>query len=290
MKMIFVFVLCCTQSLCLFSLDKWFIAFKKNSGDPLSHLELYTPLFPPEGKFYADPMLFKYKGINYIFFEDYDYKKGVISCVTVDKELYISEPIKIIELETHLSFPYVFMDNHHIYMIPESGNAKEIALYEAMQFPEKWEKQRVLLPIKGADNILFQHEGYYWLFTSTYPKYNLLIFYADNLFSEFHAHPINNLNLIGRNAGAVFNNKGRLIRPVMDSTDGYGHHIVLKEIVKLSPYDFEEKEVGLITPDWAPRLKGTHTFNFNEDLIVYDGKMINEPFPIIETSSKILKD
>jgi hypothetical protein len=73
--------------------------------------------------------------------------------------------------------------------------------------------------------------------------------------------------------------QGRLIRPVMNSEISYGHHIVLKEILTLTPNEFEERDIYTMNPDWAPRLKGMHTFNFNEDLVVYDGKVVSEPFP-----------
>jgi hypothetical protein len=65
----------------------------------------------------------------------------------------------------------------------------------------------------------------------------------------------------------------------MNSEISYGHHIVLKEILTLTPNEFEERDIYTMNPDWAPRLKGMHTFNFNEDLVVYDGKVVSEPFP-----------
>ena len=44
--------------------SKYFIAIKKNEGDPLTDLESYTPLLPPKGKFYADPFLYKYNPLH----------------------------------------------------------------------------------------------------------------------------------------------------------------------------------------------------------------------------------
>src|SRR5689334_4165568 len=120
-------------------MNQWFVAFKKNDGvHPYELLHDYTPMFPPNGKFYADPMLFKYNGINYIFFEEYDYNKGVISFITVDEDLNISTPIRVLELDTHLSFPFLFQEEGHIYMLPESCSSQEVALYEADNFPYNW--------------------------------------------------------------------------------------------------------------------------------------------------------
>ena len=58
--------------------NKWFIAIKKNSGD-LFDTSSYIKIKSPKDKYYADPFIVKHKGVNYLFFEDYDYKKGVIS-------------------------------------------------------------------------------------------------------------------------------------------------------------------------------------------------------------------
>lgn len=70
------------------AINRWFLAIKKNEGaSPFEALSNYIPIFPPDGKFYADPMLFKHDGTNYLFFEDYDYRKGVISFVTIDEDL-----------------------------------------------------------------------------------------------------------------------------------------------------------------------------------------------------------
>lgn len=279
MKKTLLFLIISLHSFSLYSVNKWFLAVKKNDNGFYSSLNDYTPIFPPDGKFYADPMLFKYNGTNYVFFEDYDYKKGVISFITVDRDLNVSAPIKILELDTHLSFPLIFQEGEHIYMVPESCNAHEVALYQAENFPYDWKKKRVLLPCSGIDSVLFKYNGYYWIFTTLEPSEVMQIYYSESLSSEFKPHAINSKKIQGRNAGNFFVYNGSLIRPVMNSQISYGHHMVLKEIVTLTPDEFEEREIYTINPTWAPRLKGTHTFNYNEDLIVYDGKMVDEPFP-----------
>lgn len=283
MKKVVIFLLCLAlhSAASAQAINRWFIAIKKNNGaSPYESLQNYTPIFPPNGKFYADPMLFKHEGINYLFFEDYDYTKGVISCVTVDEDLNISTPVTVLELNTHLSFPFIFEEEGHIYMLPESCTSREVTLYEAQNFPCDWVKKKVLLPFAGVDSVLFKHDGYYWIFTTVdHPDQLMEIYYSKSLLTEFQPHPINSQRLQGRNAGHPFTDQGKLIRPVMNSEISYGHHIVLREIVKLTPDEFEEREICCLNPDWAPRLKGMHTFNFNEDFVVYDGKVVSEPFP-----------
>ena len=267
-------------ALCLFSLpliaepkrSKYFVAIKKNEGDVLNTLQIYVPFLPPKDTFYADPMLFKYQGINYIFFEDFDYKKGVISYITVDQNLTLSEPRKVLELPIHLSFPHVFYDGDDIYMTPETYDYRSVSLFKAKEFPDKWEHQRVLIQGQDfADPILFKHKGYYWLFVAVQED-RLRIYYAKDLNSEFKPHPINQRNIRGRNAGPIYYVNDRLIRPTMDCIKGYGRSMILKEILTLDPHNFKERDVAYIEPNWAPVLDGTHSYCQNEDLVIYDGR------------------
>jgi hypothetical protein len=254
--------------------SKYFIAIKKNEGNVLSSLEQYEELLPPKGKFYADPFLCKYKGTNYLFFEDFDYKKGVISYVTLDQESHVKKPRKALELPTHLSFPYLFQEGDAMYMVPETFRYRSISLYKAIQFPEKWGFKRVL--VQGeffSDPILFKYNGYYWLFAAIF-KDRLVIYHAKDLESPFYPHPINHRLIKGRNAGPVFFMEGRMIRPTMDCTNRYGRSIIFKEILLLDEAEFIEKEIAYIHPNWAPFLEGTHTYGQNEDYVVYDGERL----------------
>ena len=40
----------------------------------------------------------------------------------------------------HTSYPYVVIDDGAIYCVPETHQAREIALYRATSFPVTWEK------------------------------------------------------------------------------------------------------------------------------------------------------
>lgn len=252
--------------------SKYFIAIKKNEGNIHDSLETFTPFLPTQQHYYADPMLYKHNGVNYIFYEDYDYKKGIISYVSLNDNGEPSKPALALELPFHLSFPFVFSEGDEIFMIPETYSENEVALFKAVEFPDKWEKKQVLT--RGADfadSILFKHDGYYWLFTAVHGD-TLRIYYATSLDAEFKPHPINRKNIRGRNAGGVYYDGSRLIRPVMDCSNGYGGSMKLNEIVKLTPTRFKEETILHILPTWAPDLNGTHTYNQNEDYIVYDGR------------------
>ncbi len=247
--------------------DKYYIALKKNDGTPL---EQYKAFLPPLGKFYADPMLFKYKEGSFLFFEDYDYKKGGISCVKMQESPL--KAVKALDLPVHLSFPYVFQEKEDIYMTPETYDLKAVYLFKALDFPVRWESARVLIEGRRfSDPVLFKHEDRYYLFTSVETDI-LMIYHAKDLEGKFLPHPINMRRVKGRNAGPPFFREGKRDRPVKDCSRGYGKFIVFKEIVELTPEKFTEKEIGRILPTLEDGLDGIHGYSENEDYIVYDAR------------------
>ena len=47
--------------------------------------------------------------------------------------------------------------------------------------------------------------------------------------------------------------------------------MTVREIVRLTPDEYSEREVSAIEPQWAPGLLATHTLNMAGDLTVIDG-------------------
>tara|TARA_R110001592_G_scaffold102541_5_gene289397 strand:+ start:1264 stop:2748 length:1485 start_codon:yes stop_codon:yes gene_type:complete len=276
--------------------NKWFIAIKENKGDIFDTKNLFE-LSSPKGVYYADPFLFKKDNINYLFFEDTDYNKGMISYCTINKKLEISKPKVILERPYHLSFPCIFQDGEDIYMIPETGTQETLELYKAVEFPNKWEPHRIIY--KGAqtsDPIIYKHNGVWFLICTIkagrHPEKQgvdleicslddgIVILYADNINDTWNIHPkckdfpltIPNSRL----AGNLFEYEGKLIKPVQKReplTCRYGYGIGFKEI-ELSKTEYNEKIIDKeILPYWGNNLIGTHTFNFTDDFIVLDGKI-----------------
>lgn len=249
--------------------NQWFLAIK-DRGEELINTSGLKELTPPKGTYHADPMLFDYKGKTYLFYEDYDYVKGVISCVELN-DPDVKTHKKILERPYHLSFPFVFEDEGKVYMIPESGANNGIELYEAIEFPDKWKRVRVMIEGPApADSVLYRNEGGYWLFSTIGGDDVLYVFSSKSLHGEWSLH-YRGVQRHSRGAGSVFEYKGKLLRPVQDSTKIYGGAIIFKEIQLEPTY----KELGVfsrIEPTWQEGLIGTHTFTFNDKYVVVDGK------------------
>ena len=82
----------------------WFIELYLLSNKPTKLSDLLPPLTPkkkikieaPKGVYYADPFIIKdsVNNVFYLFFESYDYKKGNISYLTLDKKCPMCGNIK----------------------------------------------------------------------------------------------------------------------------------------------------------------------------------------------------
>jgi len=260
---------------------KWFIAIKKNDQNDQNLFDFsnFHIIPSPIGRFYADPFIIKKNNINYIFFEDFMYqkKKGVISYISIDENFNISKPKIVIERKYHLSYPFIFEYQQKIYIIPESYQSNNIELYSCEQFPDVWKLNRILIKnIKAVDTTLFEMKDKLWMLTSLknnndYDN-NLSIFYANSLFQPWTTHPLTrNFDYNMRGAGKIFKYNNKLIRPSQDCNKRYGQAIVLSEIHRLDSKKYQDHKIHRIAPNWYPRLIGTHTINFNEDFIVFDG-------------------
>ncbi len=235
----------------------------------------YIKIEAPKDKYYADPQLFKFGSKTYIFFEEYDYIKGIISCISVDEKLVISKPIKVLEQPYHLSFPYIFSDGKNIFMVPETSRNGTIELYISERFPFEWKKYHTILKrVWASDTVIFELNGIWWLFTSIKDSNNLTILYSfDLLAKQWLHHNFNNTDkLHGRMAGAIFKHNGKLIRPVQCCVPKYGYCVIFYEIITLSRTNYTEKEVGRFFPNWEDGIIGTHTFSISDNLIAFDGK------------------
>lgn len=265
----------------LFRFAHWHTGYRL-AGDTAWH-EL-----PEDGsRFFADPFPFTVDGRHYIFVEDFDHAKGkgVISMSEVDTAGFATTPRTVIEEPTHLSYPQVFAEGGEIWMIPESSAAREVVLYRAEHFPDRWVRHAVLIAdAEISDATLLVRDGRYWLFGTLRDGHGstsdtLVVYHAPALTGPWIAHVANPVRIdrtAARPAGAFFERDGRTWLPVQDGTRGYGSGIGLIELLEL---DLTTVRVGprqrLSSPD-APLPPAVHTFNRHADLEVIDWK-IAEP-------------
>lgn len=247
------------------------------------HQNNFRKIKAPKGKFWADPFVIKWQGKYHLFFEEYCYdrKKGIIKVGEIDHYGGLKNNVVALESDTHLSNPFVFIENDSLYLMPEQADAKDISIYKNIIFPYKWEK--VITILKGGyyvDPVLFKKDDIWWLFfvekvsengsTTTYAK----LYFANNLEEPWEEHPKNPISTdchYSRSAGSPININGKIIRPVQDCSRGYGYKINYLEIIKITKTEYKDRKIEGYSPSKL-KLNGIHTVNFIDNILVIDGR------------------
>jgi hypothetical protein len=243
----------------------------------------FKKIAPPKDKFWADPHVTQINGTYYIFVEEYSRhkNKGHISVLELDELGNWKAPVKVLEKDYHLSYPFIFEWNDKFYMVPESRANKTIDLYECTEFPYKWIfKQCLMENVSAVDTTLFHYSNKWWLFTAiaeneaAAPNVELFLFYTDDIFSgEWTPHPQNPIVSdvkSARPAGSLYIKEGKLFRPSQDCSKTYGYGFDLNEIEILSETEYCERKTLSVRPNWDKRILATHTFASRGNLTVID--------------------
>ena len=265
------------------AVEQWEVAFRfgPQSDWSTESLRGFHRMKPPEGHLWADPFVVDEGSRALVFVEELVHRegRGFISVVEAFPDGSYSAARRVLEKPYHLSYPCVFRWNGGWYMVPEAMESGAVELYRAVDFPLRWEPAAVLLhDTKAVDTTLFEYDGRWWMYTATSGDSRLFdelsIFHAESPMGPWTPHPRNPvLSHIagGRCAGRPFRSDGRMLRAAQIGAPRYGHSMQLREIVTLTPHEWEEREIGTIAPDWAPGLIGTHTLNVDGNVAVIDG-------------------
>lgn len=270
----------------------------KKPTDIYENINIKNPVLEPKditdtnARFIADPFIIKYNDTWYMFFEIYSDKKdkGVIGVAT-SKDCCIWEYKNIVLEESfHLSYPYVFEYNNKMYMIPESGDANYIGVYEATDFPYGWKLNKKIIDGCYRDSSIFRYNDMWWILTHNDKKdeESLCLFYSEDLCGDWKPHkksPVvtNNVKL-SRPAGRVIVDDGKIYRYSQEGINYYGELVRCIEITKLTIDDYEEKELKIIAKGSGEKGKwnkdGVHNIDMyrdeNQHWVVLDGQCIKK--------------
>ncbi len=246
-----------------------------------------TPLNPPIDRLWADPFPVEQDGVYAVFFEELllgqQRARIAMTILSPDARGKKSVTKTVLEMPYHVSYPFLFQHDSVWYLLPEMAGFGAQKLFRARSFPDSWEfDSDVDLGQPVVDATLHFHDGLWWLFAGTCPAdetlYNeLSIFHSSSPLGPWVPHianPVLSDARSARPAGRLYWSGDALIRPAQDCTPEYGDAIVLKKIVRLDLEAYEEVAVSRIEPDWAPRLRGTHTLNAAGRLTVTDTRVL----------------
>ena len=236
---------------------------------------------PKRSNFIADPFLLETAGINHVIFEYYCYREssGKLYSIGIrDTPGFPQNIRRILYTQSHASFPFIFSFQGEHFLIPESYQDNRIALYRMNKDGWQFEYQNTLVDnIRGVDTSILHHQDMWWLFFTRQdlPSVHLYIYYSPSLFDTFLPHlnnPVKTDIRSSRSAGCFFQIDNLLIRPAQDCSGHYGRHVVLNNIIKLSPQEFNEEEFLTIRPKGDYYNQGLHTINGNDQITLIDGK------------------
>jgi len=202
-----------------------------------------------KAKYVADPFMIRWNSTWYMFFEVFNdaTDQGDIGLAVSHDGVRWSYVGIVLDEPFHLSYPYVFKWREHYYMIPESGDACAVKLYEATDFPKKWVHVKDLIHGCYRDPSIFYHDGMWWMYAYSEPG-TLHLFYAYNLTGPWIEHPkspIVRCNCsVARPGGRVIVFGERILRYAQDDSPRYGIRVRVFEVVKLSPREYEERELA----------------------------------------------
>jgi hypothetical protein len=254
----------------------------------------HSPLHPPEhmnwvdhpaDRFLADPFLARSDGTTFVFVEDFSHTRGYATIGVFEPRDSEGTFRTVLDRGTHLSYPFVFRDpaDGSWLMLPEMAAERRVTLFRATSFPDEWSDDAVLLDdVTAFDPTVLFREGRYWLFYASGTPGStgddeLYIFSSETLRGPYTPHPQNPIRsdpVGARPAGRFFEWNGRLIRPGQDSSRGYGYAVAFYEVTALSPTAYAEVEISRLEPDWASGIRGTHSWDFLDDIVVTDARRV----------------
>ena len=254
----------------LFRSPHWRVGWRRVAGSDLWDTQSlsgtrWTHLPDPGVRFFADPMAITHGGRTVLFVEDFhhDRQKGVISAVEMTADGPAGPVRCVLEEPWHLSYPHVFAQGGEIWMIPESCENREVVLYRADPFPDRWRREAVLIADQPlTDATLVEHEGLFWLLATrddpAQPSADLCVFSANTLFGPWRPHPGNPVlrdPRTARSAGPIVRRDGRLWRPVQDCSHHYGAAVGLAEITRLDTAGYGQAVRNTLAPcrEWPGR-------------------------------------
>jgi hypothetical protein len=236
---------------------------------------------PKPSEFLADPFGIVRDGRLTVFCEYLSYRDNRGTIVSIDPTGGAS-PVHIGPTPSvHLSYPCLIELEDRLLCIPETHEAREVALYEVERFPERWRKAATLLSNTVAvDATAFRHGDLWWLAASTpAPKganCELHLWYAAAITGPWQAHPCNPVKVDVRSArpgGTPFVHGGVLYRPAQDCSTTYGARTVINRVVTLTPTSFREEFAVAVQPDKAgPYPDGLHTLSAVGGMTLIDAK------------------
>ena len=207
-----------------------------------------------------------------VAFEHFDWNshQGTIAvAATKDQGVTFGPSREVLNLATHLSYPFILESDGADLLVPENSEGKLIRAYSFT--PGSHEAQPQFDIIKNCpliDATFVRWQGRWYMFGVTDERSRnaeLHIYHAEKLQGPWAPHLLNPVRCdvtSARPAGALFIHEDCLYRPAQDCAVEYGHRVVINRVIELSSTAYVEERIGECAPLPAwPYPKGMHTLS-----------------------------
>ncbi len=193
----------------------------------------------------ADPFLVRRQQILYLFAEvQMINRPGFINCWSTDDGLSWTDHGVTLRKSSHLSFPFIFQEKDDFFMIPEQIESGKTEIYRFNDFPNQLSWFSTICDEPIEDPILIKSNSVFYLLGTFRDRLRLL--FTNNLDGgPWSIHPMDNQikSKKIRNAGNPIEIDGTHYRFTQDCSGTYGKEIMLKKIINLDKYNFQEKVI-----------------------------------------------
>ena len=246
----------------------------------------FVPIKYSRKYWYADPILFSYKGKEYLFVEEFDRNtsKGQLAVAEVLDSPKDMEFRTVISEPYHMSFPMVFEWNEKIFMIPETSENYSINIYQAVDFPYKWKCiSCIKTEKKYVDSVVLEKNNRnLTLLTSEVcdgnplkVRFKKIVIDIDKLkiiIPDIKFNKAQIYNLIDRNAGPIVKIDNHEILSTQESTCiDYGVSLAFRQTTETSAIISKYGIKDIIIDDLEKRnMVGIHTYSKTDKYEVID--------------------
>ncbi|MGF9694635.1 formyl transferase [Rhizobium sp. 0TCS1.26] len=265
----------------------WRVGWRQTDGRDLFDLKAHPQTgwhdLPDDGRrFYADPVPLLHQGQVTLFVEDFEHSlgKGIISAVPFGASGPIGTPVPVLEMDCHLSYPFVFEEEGEIWMIPETSGNGTIELLRSTAFPGGWVREAVLVSgVVASDATIIRRGATRWMFATVRDGGGafsdaLHLWSAPDFRGPWTPHRQNPVMIdiaSARPAGRMVERGGSLYRPVQDCRRGYGAALALAQVTRLDDGGFEQTVETLLEPGPVWPGRRLHSLNSAGNLEFIDG-------------------
>lgn len=226
----------------------------------------------PKDRWFADPFILDYdEHTIQVLVEEFSYKnrRGRIARLSIERNSYQLLSYKIIlDLPTHLSFPFIERHNGKINIFPENSASGNWNKYEYDPLTDTLTQVETIVHAPLTDAIKTNIEGEDFIFATQIPNQNGSVLSVYDSKGEKKLD-IDLLSNIARNAGDWFSIGGKVYRPAQDCNTCYGSAVIIQEVEWIGN-SIRFKNLRKIESTNPKFTTGCHTFNSYKELIVVD--------------------